>query len=462
MNEQETRDEQNDAFDTEYKDQFSKNSNNYRIGRTVKFAVLFALVLVLGFAGGVRVGATTNSGILTTVISNVPLIGDHLSTATDPALNFSDFWKVYNVLNTKFVQTHASATPATSQSEIYGAIQGLTASYGDPYTVFFPPTQAKVFSDQIAGNFEGVGMEIGVNKENQLTVIAPLKGTPAEKAGILAGDIILSINGKSTEGVSTDEAVKAIRGPKGTTVTFSMYRAGKTISIPVVRNTIQVPTTDNTYDAKTGVYTIALYEFTANSSELFNTAFQAFRASGSKKLIVDLRGNPGGYLDSAVDIASHFLPKGSPVVTEDYKGKQENTTHRSAGYDDLPSGTRVVVLIDQGSASASEILAGALQDNKAATLVGTRSFGKGSVQEVINIGDAALKVTVARWLTPSGRSISDGGLTPDIKVDGLSASSTIATASSTKKTTVPVSTTDTTKKQDPQKDRAVLFLTNGT
>ena len=446
--------EGDEEFETDDTDMQSTASANRKIGRTVKFAVLFAVVLVLGFAGGVRVGATTNPSTLSNALSNVPLIGDGLDKTPNPSLDFSDFWKVYNILNTQFVQTHASATPATAQSEVYGAIQGLTAAYGDPYTVFFPPEQAKVFNDQISGNFEGVGMEIGINKDNELSVIAPLKGTPAEKAGILAGDVILSINGKSTDGLSTDEAVKDIRGPKGSTVAFSIYRNGKTIMIPVVRNTIEVPTTDNSYDPKTGVYYIALYEFTANSSDLFNTAFQAFRASGAKKLIIDLRGNPGGYLNSAVDIASHFLPKGSPVVTEDYKGKQSNDVHRSAGYGDLPAGTQVVVLIDQGSASASEILAGALQDNKAATLIGTRSFGKGSVQEVINIGDAALKVTVARWLTPSGRSISDGGLTPDIKVDGLSATSTDSTTTLTP-------SDSSTPKADPQRDRAVQFLTTG-
>ena len=433
-------------------------STNRTIGRTVKFAVLFAVVLVLGFAGGVRVGATANASTLGSALSKVPLLGDGLDATPNPNLDFTDFWKVYNILNTQFVQTHSSTTPATTQSEVYGAIQGLTAAYGDPYTVFFPPDQAKVFNDQISGNFDGVGMEIGANKDGDITVIAPLKGTPAEKAGILPGDVILSIDGTTTQGMSSDEAVKEIRGPKGSTVTFSILRNGATLTIPVVRNTIEVPTIDNSYDPKTGIYTIALYEFTANSSDLFNTAFQAFRASGAKKLIIDLRGNPGGYLNSAVDIASHFLPKGSPVVTEDYKGKQANDIHRSAGYGDLPAGTQVAVLIDQGSASASEILAGALQDNKAATLIGTRSFGKGSVQEVINIGDAALKVTVARWLTPLGRSISDGGLTPDIKVDGISATSTDSTT-----TLTPSSSNGTTpaKQDDPQVDRAVLFLTTG-
>jgi carboxyl-terminal processing protease len=409
-----------------------------RFGKTLRISVLFALVLSLGFVGGLTVGA---AGGGEKVLANVPLIGDGLDATPDQKLDFTDFWKVYNVLQSRFVQTHASSTPATSQSEIYAAIQGLVTAYGDPYTVFFPPEQAKLFNDNIAGNFGGVGMEIGINTQGVLTVIAPLKGTPAEKSGILSGDLILSIDGKSTEGISTDGAVKLIRGPKGSTVTFGVERAGAAKEIKMVRDTIAVPTINHTYDPKTGIYTIALYEFTANSADLFDGAFKDFQASGSKKLIIDLRGNPGGYLEAAVRMASHFLPAGNTVVTEDYKGNQENLVHKSTGTGGLPKGTQVVILIDQGSASASEIFSGALQDNKAATLIGTRSFGKGSVQELVNIGKASLKVTVARWLTPSGRSISDGGLTADIKVERTQ--------------------DDVTSGKDPQTARAVQFLTTG-
>jgi carboxyl-terminal processing protease len=235
--------------------------------------------------------------------------------------------------------------------------------------------------------------------------------------------------------------VNLIRGPKGTTVTFLISRAGKIMTIKPVRDVVQIPTIDNSIDSKTGVYTIALYTFTANSGQLVDDALAAFRASGSKKLIIDLRGNPGGYLDAAVHIASHFLPQGAPVVTEDYKGKQANDVHTSDGTGGIPAGTKVVILMNQGSASASEILSGALQDNHVATLIGTRSFGKGSVQQLITIDGGSLKVTVARWLTPSGRSISDGGLTPDIKVD--------------------LTAEDAAAGKDPQKDRAVQFLSTG-
>lgn len=412
-----------------------------RKGRNIRFARMgatFAFVLALGFMGGLTVGASSGGD---RVLSNLPLLGDGLDATPDPKLDFTDFWKVYNVLENRFVQTHASASPATSESEIYGAIQGLVSAYGDPYTVFFPPEEAKAFEEGISGNFSGVGMEIGLNKDGILTVIAPLKGTPAEKAGILAGDLVLAIDGKSTEGISTEGAVKLIRGPKGTTVTFVVGRSGSTKEIKVMRDTIQVPIIEHSYDAKTGIYTIALYEFSANSARQFDEAFKGFQNSGSHKLILDLRGNPGGYLEASVRMASRFLPRGTVIVTEDYNGNRENEVHESSGLGGLPQGAKVVVLIDKGSASASEIFAGALQDNKVATVIGTNSFGKGSVQELVEIGKASLKVTVARWLTPSGRSISDGGLTPDIKVERTQE--------------------DVAAGRDAQKERAIKFLTQG-
>ncbi len=319
-------------------------------------------------------------------------------------------------------------------------ISGLASAYGDPYTVFFPPKEAKAFSESISGSFAGVGMEIGI-KNDVLTVVAPLKGTPAEAAGIKAGDLILAIDGKSTEGLAVETAVSEIRGPVGTTVVLTLLRDKKPLEVKVVRETIQVPETDDGLDEKTGVYHIALYQFTANSASLFDQAFKRFKASGSKKLVVDVRGNPGGYLDAAIDVASHFLPKGTTIVTEDFDGKHPNEKDTSIGYNDIPIGTKVVVLIDSGSASASEILAGALQDNHVATLIGTKSFGKGSVQTLLDLGEGSLKVTVARWITPEGHWIMGNGITPDI--------------------VVPYTASDQKNKLDPQMARAVQFLTEG-
>lgn len=395
------------------------------------------VMLVVGFVGGINVGKVGASNLM----AHVPFVGDNLNATPDTDADFTDFWKAWNVLNDRFVQTHASTTAPTTKDKLYGAIAGMTASFGDPYTVFMPPEQSKAFQETISGEFGGVGMEMDV-KDKRLTVIAPLKDSPAERAGIRAGDFVVSIDGKSTEGMPIDTAVKLIRGKKGTTVALKVLREGDgVIDISIVRDTIAVPTIDSKLDEKSGVFSIAIYEFTATSAGLFDKALVEFRKSGSRKLIIDVRGDPGGYLESAVSMASHFLPEGTTIVTEDYKGKQENLVHRSRGTGGIPEGTKVVVLMDKGSASASEILAGALKDNGVATLIGTRSFGKGSVQELVEIGGGALKVTIARWLTPSGNSISDGGLHADVEVDRTAE--------------------DYKAGKDPQKDRAIEFLTTG-
>lgn len=405
----------------------------------VSRGVSFALVAVVAFSAGLFMGGGNSASA---VVAHLPLVGDSLDATPDQSVDLTDFWKAWNALSENYIITHASSTLPTTKERLFGAISGLASAYGDPYTTFFPPKEAKAFAESISGSFAGVGMEIDV-KDGILTVVAPLKGTPAEQAGIKAGDQVAQIDGKSTEGISTDEAVSKIRGPKGTTVTFTLIRSGKPLTIKVVRDTIQVPETDDGLDSKSGVYHIALYEFTSNSADLFNQAFIRFKASGSKKLVVDLRGNPGGYLDAAVDIASHFLASGATVVTEDFGGKEPNNVHTSLGYNDLPKGTKVVVLIDGGSASASEILSGALQDSKVATLVGTKSFGKGSVQTLFDLDGGSLKVTIARWITPAGHWIMGNGVTPDISIPYMAPGAT------------------TTPAVDPQMARAVEFLTTG-
>ena len=346
-------------------------------------------------------------------------------------VDFAPFWKAWQVLDEKFVPTKvststASAATSTAQDKVWGAIGGLTSSLGDPYTVFFPPEESKSFEAEISGNFEGVGMEIGI-KDEAVTVVAPLKGNPAQKAGILAGDKIISIDGQSAMNMSVDKAVKLIRGKVGTKVKIIIAREGKKepLEFILTREVINIPTVDTEIrDGKIfggkmtdGVFIIKLYNFYSASPNLFREALREFIESDSDKLILDLRGNPGGYLEAAVDMASWFMPLGKIVVSEDFGKNAPPQVYRSKGYDIFNSNLKMVALVDGGSASASEILAGALKEHGIAKLVGTKTFGKGSVQEVVKITpETSLKVTIARWLTPLGNSISENGLIPDFEV----------------------------------------------
>lgn len=340
------------------------------------------------------------------------ITGKENAVATE--VDFSPFWKAWNTIDEKY----PNASKVDNQARVYGAISGLLGSLEDPYSVFFAPEEAKSFEEEIAGNFEGIGMEVGI-KDKILTVIAPLKDTPAFRAKIKSGDKILEINDKTTSGLSVEEAVKMIRGPKGTSVSLTILREGtdEPKKIEIVRDTINIPTLD-TELREDGIFVIKLYSFSANSISLFRNAMKEFVESKSSKLLLDLRGNPGGYLDASVDMASWFLKGGKIIVTEDYGDNRPPEVFRSKGYDIFNNNLKFVILIDGGSASASEILAGALQDSGRAKLVGSQSFGKGSVQEVIKITpDTVLKITVAKWLTPNGNSISEKGLTPDYPVE---------------------------------------------
>jgi carboxyl-terminal processing protease len=346
-------------------------------------------------------------------------VGSLIAPEPEPTseVDLTGFWDVWRLLETK----HVGKTPTTTvgvDERVRGAIGGLVDSYGDPYTVYFPPVEAEAFAEEISGNFGGVGMEVGM-RDGIVTVIAPLPGTPAEKAGILAGDIILKIDDESTEGMNTDEAVRRIRGEKGTMVRLTIFREGDTEmrEISITRDSIDVPTIKT--EVKGDVFIIALYSFNALAEFEMQNALRTYVKSGKEKLVLDLRGNPGGYLEAAVSIASYFLPMGEVVVRENFGGATEEKQYRSQGRElGKRAPKRMVVLVDGGSASASEILAGALKEHGVATLIGETTFGKGSVQELVELEDgSSLKVTIAHWLTPNGVSISDGGLAPDIEVE---------------------------------------------
>jgi len=327
-------------------------------------------------------------------------------------VDFSPFWKAWRAIEEKYV----SSDGLERQKMLWGSIEGLAKSLDDPYTVFFPPAEKEIFESEIRGDFEGVGMEIGIRKDI-LTVISPLNGTPAWRAGVKAGDKILKIDDRTTNELSLDEAVSLIRGEKGTTVSLTILRNGEdqTREIKVVRDKIEIPLIE-TEKKEGGIFIIRLFSFSEKSSSAFRQALREMVESGSDKLILDLRNNPGGYLEAAVDISSWFLPPGKTVVKENFRDKNENV-HRSKGYN-IFGNMPVAVLVNGGSASASEIVAGALQDHGAAKIVGVKTFGKGSVQELVPITpETSLKITIARWLTPLGRSISEAGIEPDVVVE---------------------------------------------
>ncbi len=377
-----------------------------------KHTALIALGLVVAI-GSYQLGWHKGEAQVSATVGN--LVGETEGEPSD--VNFASFWKVWNLINEKYVPASTTAKVVTEDKKIYGAIEGLASSLGDPYTVFFPPVESEMFASAVRGNFEGVGMEV-LAQSGAITVIAPLKNSPAARAGIIAGDRIIKIDSRETSALSTEDAVQLIRGQKGTPVKFTIFRTGvkEPFEVNVVRDTIDLPVI-TTRSLEGGVFVIELYSFSENSPNLFRGALREFILSGDDKLVLDLRGNPGGYLEAAIDMASWFLPASKVVVREDFGGRQEEKVYRSRGYDIFKDNLKFVILVDKGSASASEILAGALKEHGKAKLVGETTFGKGSVQELIDItSDTTLKVTVARWHTPNGASISEKGVTPDYAV----------------------------------------------
>ncbi len=376
---------------------------------------LALLLATASFFSGLQMGSADVEEPVTQEASLFSLFrSPEVETADE--VNLEDFWRVWNLLEEKYVGNKDGST-LSSEKRIEGAIDGLVASYGDPYTVFMPPQESADFQEEISGNFSGVGMEVGM-RDGLITVIAPLPGSPSEKAGVLTGDAIVRINGTSTERMNIDEAVDIIRGEQGTSVSLTVLRAGvnELVEFSIVRDIITIPTIVT--KEQDDVFIITLYNFNALAESQMQQALRDFVTSGKKKMIIDVRGNPGGFLQSANAIASYFLPAGKVIVRENFGDGRDEVQYRSQGKtlgDFNPE--EIVMLIDGGSASAAEILAGALQEHDVAVLIGETTFGKGSVQELIGLPDgSSLKVTIARWMTPEGKSISDGGLAPDIEI----------------------------------------------
>ncbi|MBU4375664.1 S41 family peptidase [Patescibacteria group bacterium] len=361
-------------------------------------------------------------------------------------VDFNLFWEVWDILEKEFVDRDK----LSEKEMFYGAVRGMVSSLGDPYTVFMNPIIAREFAEDLAGTFEGIGAEIGIRDEI-LTIIAPLSDMPAEKAGLRAGDKVYAIDGESTMNISIDEAVNKIRGPKGTEVVLTISRNGmekakdvaitrgviivKSVKTEILNNNINADgnTISNNND---NVYIIKITNFNDDTLNLFNEAVREIIAKNPSGIILDLRNNPGGYLETAIEVSSEWIEE-AVVVAEQFseEKKLEYLSRGRARLKDYPT----IVLVNQGSASASEIVAGALQDYGKAKIVGMQTFGKGSVQALQKLKDgSSVKITVAKWLTPKGNCINEEGITPDEEID--------------------LTIEDYEAGNDPQMDRAVEIL----
>ena len=343
-------------------------------------------------------------------------------------LDFSEVEKVYDALRLNY------DGELSIDTIMDGLKAGLTKAAGDPYTTYLSKEDNEAFDSQLSGTFTGIGAEL-IEENNVIIVATPLSGFPAEKAGVKARDIIFKIDSEDATMLSVSEAVKKIRGEKGTTVKLILIRGGEQLEISIVRDVISVPSVKS--EITNGIGYMTIYRFGQDTAELARKYATEYKNQNVRGVIVDVRNNPGGYLDQAVKVASLWVNKNS-VVVEERRGTVSVKTDRALGSNIL-FGIKTVVLINGGSASASEILAGALRDNKSATLIGEKTFGKGSVQQVEDLGnDTALKITIAKWFTPGGKNINKDGITPDKEV-GLS-------------------TDDAKNSKDPQMSTAQVFL----
>lgn len=383
------------------------------------FVIVAAVILIfyLGFAWGAKRNAWRAAPSEATrefikLLSDPKDLLKNAEKNKPEKVDFDIFWKAWQEVEKKYVDQKK----LDPQAMVYGAIKGMVNSLGDPYSGFMDPEETKDFGEDITDSFEGIGAELGM-KEGILTIIAPIEGTPADKAGLRAGDKIFKISGELTADITVDEAVNKIRGPKGTEVTLTIVRNGdsKTQDIVIVRDKIEIKSV--IYEKKEdGIAYIRITKFSEDTSREFNREITKAIADGSRGLILDLRNDPGGYLNVSVEVASKFIPRGEVVVWEQDRDGNKNGYKALGG--DVLSEMTTVVLINEGSASASEILAGALRDKKGVKLIGKQSFGKGSVQQLETLSDnSSLRITIAKWLTPNGDSIHEVGLKPDIEVE---------------------------------------------
>lgn len=415
----------------------SSNSKNPLFNFFVQFAIVAILFFAIGFTAG-------NKKFQVDQKNAIPQI--NVLNQTPPGnvqnIDFSLFWQVLQTLPQKYIDK----SKIDGNKILYGAISGMVQSLGDPYTVFLDPKQNQAMGDQLSGQYSGVGIQIGFDKENRLSVIAPLKGTPADRAGVLPKDLIIKIDGKDTYNMTLPAAVDLIRGPAGTKIKIVLAREGvdQPIEKDLERAQITIKSVEVTYrqslssnkDTKAGkIAVMQVTQFGDKTDSEWDSAVTDVLNQNVKGIVVDMRNNPGGLLTGAIHLASDFV--GGTVVKQQFA--DDSIKELAADHSGRLSNIPLVVLINGGSASAAEIFSGAMQDDKRGKLVGVTSFGKGTVQDVIDLpGGSGLHVTIAKWLTPDGHSIHGVGITPDIKVD--------------------MTQDDRDKGRDPQLDKALTLF----
>lgn len=392
-------------------------------------AIMYLVVIVLLF-GVFRIGYTAGKSGYTFDAKEFKIVNQ---TGQSVNVDYALLWEAIDVVNRKYIDRDQ----IDQQKVLYGAISGAVRAAGDEYTEFFDPGTYAQFKSDLQGTFSGIGAEIG-KREGNIVVVAPLDDSPAAKAGLRPNDVILKVNDETIVDWNVDETVSRIRGEAGTQVRLTLYREGQDgpFEVTITRETIEVRSVKLTYREVNGrnVAVLKISRFGDDTKRLLDIAINEMKGRNVASLVVDLRNNPGGYLETSVEAASDWLPAGTLVVQE-ARSDEDVINFTSSGSNRLGN-YKTVVLINGGSASASEILAGALRDHNKAVLVGKKSFGKGSVQELIPLGDdTAVKVTIAKWITPSGKNLNQGGLDPDIEVE--------------------LTSEDYDAQRDPQLDRAI-------
>lgn len=385
-------------------------SHTYKVAKRIGILILIAGA----FFAGMSLASYRSVHAYLTEEGQVDItkVIDLYSKTRSPEVSFDQYWEVWDTIKKRHVSQSANDVEL-----FYSSLKGLVSGLDDPYSEYFPPTDAKEFTQNLEGEFGGIGAQIG-KRDDQLVVIAPLAKTPAERAGLAPGDIILKINNEDTYGLSLEEGVSKIRGEAGTKVTLSILKekAEASKDVEITREVINIPSV--IHEMKEGnIAYLQITNFSNKTVKEFDEAVKDILTKSPKGIILDMRRNPGGYLDASVIVASEWIPEG-PIVRERFVDNKV-LEHKSTGSHKFAN-IKTVVLVDEGTASGAEIVAGALQDYGAATIVGTKTFGKGTVQDFEFLKDgSALKLTIAKWFTPKDHGIDKQGITPDIIVEDM-------------------------------------------